>query len=577
MKLQRCRTPVILAVAAFILATLPNLGRLEFFDGVEHFNLATVQEMTRDGGNWFVPTLEGSPRVVKPPLTAWLTSIFISPDSVQKLSDHDPVARNRAYWRFVFYSRLPTLLCAAILLLGVYQLGCVIANHRSGLYATLMCASCLLFLYQGRRATTDLQLAVWVTWTNVLLATVVIQHRPRLLIAAGVTLGLATLAKGPHVAVLMTVVPMLAYLLLSRRRVRSVPIETEDRANWMKPIAIAIGIAMVIGLSWYVYVYIKFPGVADVWFREAIRMDVQTGRNNMQPDPWYAYNTFLYLLLPWTAWVMLGAWQAVVKRHETKPGRVKPLLPLLLVALPILVMCFFGEKKARYLLPFVAPAAVLAGMAFAGHDDDKGERIPGVMTLTAGRLAALVTVVAAFCLSVGVAIIGAIGIKGYRAYGGGPWFSPKVALGVILLSAALLIGGLLLSRRSNLWWVISIVLVTWIGSELKLRGDYSSPGDADDRPQRQLADDIWRTYPTAKIFTSDDPTQYGQLNRPAIVISMYTNRIIHPMPTTLPTQHAEPWILISDSLDAAPSLRLGWKRWRVLPLRAGKRYVDVAE
>ena len=120
---------------------LPTLGRLEFFDGVEHFNLATVQEMTRDGGNWVVPTPEGQPRVVKPPMAAWLTALLVSPQTVAALSNPDPVARSAAFTQFVFDCRLPTLICAAILLLGVYQLGRAVDGHLSGLYATLIAAS----------------------------------------------------------------------------------------------------------------------------------------------------------------------------------------------------------------------------------------------------------------------------------------------------------------------------------------------------------------------------------------------------------------------------------------------------
>lgn len=577
MELQRCWTPIILFAAAFAAVMLPTLGRLEFFDGVEHFNLATVQEMTRDGGNWLVPTLEGQPRVVKPPMAAWLTAVLVPSETINALSNHDATVRSAAFSRFVLYARIPTLVCAAVMLLGVYQLGRVVADHRSGVYATLIAGSCLLFLYQGRRATTDLQLAVWVTWTNALLATVILQHRPRLLTAVGVTLGLAMLAKGPHIALLMTVVPALAYVALATFQARSNRAATIDYKPWIKPMAVALGISLVIGLSWYVYVLLKYHGVMDLWRREAFRKEVQIGRNTMRPDPWYGYNTFFILLLPWTAWVLAGAWRAVMNRRETTPSRIKPLLPLLLVLLPLIVMSCFGEKKARYLLPFVAPAAVLAGMAFARHDEDEREHVPGVRTITIGRVAAATTIGAAFWLAAGVAIVGAIGIKNYQSNGGGPWFSPVTAVCVTLLTVAVLAAGLVLSRRSAVWWVLSIVLVTWLGSELKLRGDCLSPGDPDDRPQRELADRIWQTYPTAKIYSADDPTLYGQLNRPAIVLSMHTNRVIRSLPTTQPMNPAEPWILITDSIDDIPPLRRGWKRWQILPLRVGKRYVDVME
>jgi len=246
------------------------------------------------------------------------------------------------------------------------------------------------------------------------------------------------------------------------------------------------------------------------------------------------------------------------------------------LVVPLVVMSFFGEKKVRYLLPLVAPAAVLGGAAFARHEDDERLRVKDSPLITPGRLAAAVTVAAALWLGPGLAITGAIGPKNYRTFDGHPWFSPATAVGVSIVTIGLLIGGLILSRRSGLRWLVSILAIAWIGAELKLSGDARSPGDPDDRPQRHLADDIWRTYPTATIYSADPPTLYGQLNRPAIVVSIYTNRVVHPKPDVLPDRPTgQPLLLITDMIGDEPAVPAGWTRWKVLPLRTGKRYVDV--
>ena len=82
----------ILVCAAFFAASAPTLYRLDFFDGVEHINLATVLELRRDGQprQWLMPELEREPRTVKPPLTAWIAAIPVHSDSVTGMGSPDP-------------------------------------------------------------------------------------------------------------------------------------------------------------------------------------------------------------------------------------------------------------------------------------------------------------------------------------------------------------------------------------------------------------------------------------------------------------------------------------------------------
>ena len=593
----------------FVLAVLPYLHRLEFFDGVEHFTLATVQEMKRDGGNWLLPTLEGEPRVVKPPMTAWITAALVPPTTVQALSDRDPAARTAAFNRFVFFARLPTLLCTVLMLLGVCRLGRAVAGASTGTIATMVCASFLLFLFQSRRATTDLQLACWVTWTNALLATAIFQHRPRLgLIGAGVALGLASMAKGPHIALLMTVAPVIVFLFL--KRLLSAKAQADGLANEAArtlapsrkkselfiPILLGALLALVIGLWWYVYVYFKVPGVIDIWRREVFRKDVNIGRNILKPDPWYAYNAIFSLLLPWTAWVIVGAWHAIKAKDEG--GRMKDekgkapspfssfiphpsslRLPLLMLLLPIVVMSFFSEKKTRYLLPFVGPAAVLAAVAISRFIDDEQLKPPGHKRLSIGRVAVVITTVAAAWFAVGLPIAGAIGFnKSFRNFTGDPLFTPTYAAVMAGVGLIGLIASVLWSRRSIFLWMVAIVFVGWVGAEVRLNGDTLTQGDADDRPQRDLAALIWQQYPDATIYSADPATLYGQLNRAAIVLSIHTNRIVYAKPDDLPTHRADkPLVLLTDSVQTVPPVPPGWKRLTELPLRTGKRYVDVLE
>src|SRR3954468_23515001 len=83
-------------VAVFFSAVAPTLRWLDFYHAEENVVIATALEMRRTG-NWLIPTLQGKPRTIKPPLTAWATAAAITTDSMRRMSDPDPRVREAAY------------------------------------------------------------------------------------------------------------------------------------------------------------------------------------------------------------------------------------------------------------------------------------------------------------------------------------------------------------------------------------------------------------------------------------------------------------------------------------------------
>src|SRR5205823_7095753 len=116
----------------------------------------------RRGGPWFIPTLQGYPRLSKPPLAAWITAAAARPSTVERLSSRDPAERRAAFRVFSWEVRWPTLLSACGMLLATYALGGLLLGRSVGLASAVVCGSSLLFLRFCRSATTDVQLALWV-------------------------------------------------------------------------------------------------------------------------------------------------------------------------------------------------------------------------------------------------------------------------------------------------------------------------------------------------------------------------------------------------------------------------------
>jgi len=589
----------LLACAAFFAATAPTLHRLDFFDGVEHINLATVLELRRDGGpaQWLMPQLERDPRTVKPPLTAWIAAAPVRTDTVRDLASPDPAVRSAAFDQFIWECRWPTLLCTCLLLLGVYELGRIVGGQgrsgdwKIGLLSLAVCASCLLLLRQGRRATTDLQLALWVTIANAFLAKMMIERRRWLGgLGAGFTLGLAIMSKGPHIALLQTVVPaalFACYFRFYRRPMVEdrVPLagsgQAERRRGFAMPLVIGAVLALAIGLWWYAYVLQTVPGVWHTWFHEVTRIDA----NTMKPDPWYQYVIFmLRFLMPWTAWVLLGAGYAIYEllskpRRATatsgptssSTGNPNIVFALLLLLVPFLVMSCFHERKERYLTPMAGPAAVLAAYAISLYFR-AGRQAPLLP-----RIVDAVTWLMIAALAVGIPALGGTHNKSFLRFDATPWFTPAVAATTAGLAAALLIIGFALSRRWTSAGVIAIVLAAWLGNEMQLRGYIAADADEDGRSERLLAERLWKDYPDAIVYDTEPPTKYGNLSLPDIVLSLYCDRVVQLRPASLPAEPGDrPLVLLSEAPEHnPPAVPKGWQRVDVLPLRTGKQYVDV--
>ena len=109
----------------------PTLDWLQFHDPIENLNVATALEIRR-GGPWLVPTLQGVPRLAKPPLTAWITTAAIRPGTVAALDSTDAVVRAAAYDRLTWEVRWPALLAACLTLAATFELGRTLANEEDG-------------------------------------------------------------------------------------------------------------------------------------------------------------------------------------------------------------------------------------------------------------------------------------------------------------------------------------------------------------------------------------------------------------------------------------------------------------
>lgn len=345
---------------AYFCFTLPFLSWVPITGGMEGNVIVAAREAIRDG-HWFPGTQNGAPRLRKPPLAHWTTAVGM-----------------RATPRFSLATaaRWPTLAAASLALSITILIGTLEFGADSGLGAGLIAGSTVFLLIHARQASYDTQLTLWVTLTNFFLVIALFRRRKAALIPAGAALGLAVMVKGP-VAILMSVLPALAYAALRRWRRwddgsvgASTPPPHVNRAgasrSWAAAIAVGTVVFLVIVLPWPLLLARRYPGLFDFWFGQVtLRGErMRAGRRD-----WLPYLNAFPLLWPWMVWVIMGTIGAI--RGRTPEAR-RALAMVVWVVVPLSIMTLFPAHKSRYVLPMIAPVAIVAAYGLRVFVGDPG-------------------------------------------------------------------------------------------------------------------------------------------------------------------------------------------------------------
>lgn len=548
----------------FFAAIAPTLPWLEFAGGSENLVAETVLEMRR-GGPWFIPTLQGAPRLSKPPLTAWIAAAAVTPKSVEQLSSRDPAERDAAFRRFAWELRWPALLSACAMLAATWALGDLLFGRPTGLVAAVACGSSLMFLRFARSATTDVQLALWVTAANAFLALALLRGRYWLgFVGAGAALGLSLMSKGP-VGLVQTVVPV-ALFLLWRRKFH--PASRLPGANVIIPVLAGVGVMLALALPWPLAVLSRHPDTLHAWFREITR----EGATGLAPDPWYVYFVFPVWMVPWLSFFLAGLWlgsialfKPLAASHEVLDQRQGFVLALLLTVVPILTMTLFKDKNERYLLPMAAPAAVLAaGAAVAWFRSDRRD--------VGGRV-----VEAAHWMTLVVLALGPAAAALFAGTLSIPEGSFNLRWGLIAGSLALILTGLAYVRHSRRAPSPAGVAMTTGVVMLLLQYPsvlgYSRLSRSDLKP---LADAVWAHYPDAVLYEYEPGTK----TRTYLDLPIYSGRLTRKLhdPLSLAQTDRPQVVVFFQRQGEPPALGPVWQelttgggrkgRWRAFVLPA---------
>ena len=316
-------------MAAFAVSILlPGTIGVGLWDRDEGWYVRGPVEMATTG-EWLVPTFNGRPYLLKPPLVYWLVA-----------------AGQALLGPTIFAGRLVSILTVTAACVATARLGAELFGRRVGVWGGLIMASFLTTTLVGKITLTDGPLLLCV----VLAAAALVRMlrwgpTPGRSIMFWTALGLGTLAKGP--AILAFVVPMLVMARLVFRR----------HAVWRaRHFYLGSLLLLALALPWYVYIY-GFR--RDLLGGESVLADalwrlVRPQQGHFGPPGMYLAVSLIGLL-PWTLAAIAGLRDAWRRRL----GSIEVGLLLCWLIPGWIVLELMLTKMVHYILPAYPAIALL--------------------------------------------------------------------------------------------------------------------------------------------------------------------------------------------------------------------------
>lgn len=297
-------------------------------DIMESRNLVTAREMV-ETGEWLVPTMNGELRLEKPPLPTWVSAV------VESISPDDIAAQRAVASLF------------GVMLVVFFYLLCRDVFRVNPVIAVILLCSCYQFMLMARTVSWDIYTHAFMLG-GIYFLVMAVNGRGRQwwrFCLAGLFAGLSVMSKGPVSLFALFLPFLLAWGIFGRPSMRG---------KWL-PVGVMVLVTIVVGCWWYAYIHIFH---ADEW--QAV-MAKETGSwLNRNVRPWHYYWKFF---LEAGVWALLLVTSIIMVLRRGFRGDRSRLVPVMWMLFCLVLLSCMPEKKTRYLLPLLIPAAVVMAQA----------------------------------------------------------------------------------------------------------------------------------------------------------------------------------------------------------------------
>jgi len=322
----------LLLLIAFI-AFVVNNGAIEA-NIMEARNLTTAREMLQKS-NWLEPTMNGELRLEKPPLPTWIAAATMKFSGEENLS----------------LLRLPAALAALLMIFFLFKLTTELTEDQL-----------LPFLVAGTASTSFyiFFMALDISWDifchSFMIGAIWLFHKGLKskgsgwgeLTGAGILMGLSFLSKGPIAFYAL----LLPYLIA-----RTFSYGMKEAINHKAALSVMVLVALVISLWWPVMIWLSHPE-----FSALIAQQESTAWLNRSTRPFYHYWSFPVQSGVWAIIATIALYFPYARPRIKRFGNYTFLA--LWVAVSVILLSLFPEKKERYLLPVLLPLAILTAFYF---------------------------------------------------------------------------------------------------------------------------------------------------------------------------------------------------------------------
>lgn len=314
-------------LVVIIFAIFTNIN-LEKPDLMESRNFITAREMVQDGC-WLIPTMNGEIRIAKPPFPTWITAIAYKFSGTEEN---------------VGILRIPAALSTTLMIFLFFGFVFSLTKNKSlAFVSSIVLATSFLIIKMGKTAS-------WDIYTNVFMVGALyflLKSREKIFYSwiAGIFFGLSFMSKGPVSVFAMFIPFIISYFIIYKVKIKELNI---------KKIAAFLISSLIIGGLWYAYIY----GVhSDVAVKIA-KTESESWLNRHTKPFWY-YLDFPIFSGVWLVFVVMSLFKGKVEKiiEDIKVYR----FTLLWMVVSLVLISILPEKKERYLLPVVIPAAALVG------------------------------------------------------------------------------------------------------------------------------------------------------------------------------------------------------------------------
>ena len=326
--------------STLLLGALLLLAALAFVTGLGEAPIERAEIYFLDAGramvergDWLVPYYRGEPFYDKPPLTYWLIAASFD-----------------RFGPSLFAGRLVAALLALLTLGAAFAVARRLlpaeGREAAAFYATAILATSYAFVSFARLTMSDMALTLFTLTAGFAYLAAEAEGRPVWLAVCGALLGLGFLTKGPIAWVYFFA--LLAAVILVERRLPRI------FNGWgLLGTLLAVGI----GLSWFVLVYLREGSEPLEWFFLRENLQRFAASTYDADEPFWFYG-FVYAVegLPWS----LLAVPALVHTFGPRGSRLLRVVAVW-AALMLVPLSLSRGKIDYYLLPVMPPLALVIG------------------------------------------------------------------------------------------------------------------------------------------------------------------------------------------------------------------------